>query len=430
MKHLRLALVAYVSVLGFARAQDDQNRAPPTDIPDFSNLDEYVYEPKSILSISMRQLSGAKTTFSGTGSLPSPDTPGPATGANLFRVYHDGSVSADSRLAGRTDSGGNPIIDPLTGGQAFDPIAPDGHTNTWSYADPSQVRPDGFIEFHSYSAEVTDPTVRHKDANSSYGVEVAVSRDMGSLFHTKATWSLLAGVSMNDISAKMSDHVQAAITTITDVYSLDGQTVPAAPYTSPSSTSITVVDSSGNPVLNDDGSTQTVTNDTSVLLGNQPVNRTTNTVTDSMTVTDRWKLKGAYYTFRVGPTVWLPISKRIKLSLSAGAVMVVAGTYYSVTQTFEPPLGAEITDAPVVVSGTDYTSNDSNSSSVYKFMPGYFADASVQFDLTDHAGFYAGAVFQSAGSYTQQLETDTLHYLTKVDLTRQQGLRAGMTIRF
>ncbi len=461
MKHLRLALVALVSALGLARAQDDQNRAPPTDIPDFSNLDEYVYEPKSILTIGLRQLSGAKTSFSGTGKLLSTDTPGPATGANLFRVYHDGSVSADSRVAARIDSGGNPVIDPLTGGQVFDPVASDGHTNTWSYTDPRQVRPDGMIEFHSYSAEVTDPTVRHKDANSSYGVEVAVSRDMGSLFRTRASWSLMAGVSMNDISAKTTDQVQAAITTLTDVYSLDGQTPPAlvqtttpvlnssgqavlnadgtaqttvtgtTPYSSPSSKSITVVDSAGNAVLNDDGSTQTVTTDTTVLLGSQPANRTTATVVNSATVTNRWKLKGAYYTFRAGPTVWVPVTKRFRFSFSAGVAMVVAGTYYEVTQSFTPDLGAEITDAPPASASTSgYSYNNTNTSSVYKFLPGYFAEAALQFDLTDRTGFYAGAAFQSTGTFDQKLQTDTLNYLTKVDLSRQQGLRAGMTVRF
>jgi hypothetical protein len=425
MKYLRLALVALVSALGLARAQNDQNRAPPTDIPDFSNLDEFVYEPKSVLTFGMRQLSGAKTSFSGTGKLLAPDSPGPATGANLYRAYHDGAVSPDARVAGRIDSGGNPIIDPITGGQVYDPIAPDGQTNTWGYADSKQLRPDGMIEFHSYSAEVTDATIRRKDAKSTYGVEVAVARDMGSLFRTRATWSLMAGVSMNDISARTSDHVQAAITKLTDVYALNGQTVPAAPYNSPSSVSVTVLDGVGNPVLNDDGSTQTVSTDTSVLLGNQPVNRTTTTLVDSATVTDHWRLKGAYYTFRAGPTVWVPVMNRLRFSFSAGVAMVVSGTYYEVSQNFIPELGAEISDAP-----TNSGFNNSNTSSIHKVLPGYFADATLQFDLTDHTGFYAGAAFQSSGSYTQQLETATLHYLTKVDLTRQQGLRAGMTVRF
>ena len=40
MKHLRLALFAFVSTAGLAFAQDEERRAPPVEIPDFSNLDE------------------------------------------------------------------------------------------------------------------------------------------------------------------------------------------------------------------------------------------------------------------------------------------------------------------------------------------------------------------------------------------------------
>src|SRR5215207_4290828 len=92
MKHLRLALVTFVSVVGLASAQEEERRAPPVEIPDFSNLDEYIYEPKSVVTFGFRYVSGAKTSFSGQGRLPSPENPGSATGANISRVYHDGAV--------------------------------------------------------------------------------------------------------------------------------------------------------------------------------------------------------------------------------------------------------------------------------------------------------------------------------------------------
>jgi hypothetical protein len=137
MKYLRLALVVFASALGIARAQDDERRAPPTEIPDFSNLDEYIYEPKSTVTLGFRHLSGAKTTFSGRGSVPAPEDPGPKTGANLFRLYHDGSVEPDQRIAPQFDPAGNPIMDGAS--QVFAPIAPDGKTNTWSYGDLRQL---------------------------------------------------------------------------------------------------------------------------------------------------------------------------------------------------------------------------------------------------------------------------------------------------
>ena len=154
----------------------------------------------------------------------------------------------------------------------------------------------------------------------------------------------------------------------------------------------------------------------SVLIGNEPAGRVTKTSTDETSVSNRWKLKGAYYTFRAGPTLLLSITNRLKASVGVGAAVVYSGSSYSVTQTLTPSAGGEI--------------SDTSSSEAYKLLPGYFADATVQFDLTERTGFYAGAVFQSAGSYTQSIDTDNAHYSTKIDLANMSGFRAGLSYRF
>ena len=416
MKHFRFALIAFASAVGVASAQDEERRAPPVEIPDFSNLDEYIYEPKSTVKFGFRYISGAKTSFSGQGRIPSPEDPGPATGANLARNYHDGAVQPDARVVPRLDSGGNPIIDPESNTAVFDPITPDGRTNSWNYTDASQLLQPGFVAFRTYSADVIDDVVRQRDSESSAGMDLSMSRDMGNVFGTRMTWNITGGMSINDILANTNERVQATLTTLTDYYSLYGQVPPAAPYSSPSSATSTVVDASGNPVLNDDGSANTITVDTSVLIGNEPAGRTITSLTDDLSVSNRWRLKGSYYTFRLGPTVWIPITTRLKASVSVGAALVYSGTTYTVTQTFEPELGAEI--------------SDTSFSEAYKLLPGYYADATLQFDLTERAGFYAGAVFQSAGSYTQNVDSENAHYATKIDLANQNGVRAGLSIRF
>jgi hypothetical protein len=416
MKYFRLALVVFASALGLVRAQDDQaSRQPPTEIPDFSNLDEYTYEPRSTLIFGLRRLSGAKTQFYGKGTLAAPELATDATTSNLLRNYHDGSVSPDARVAGRIDANGNPVVD-SSGSQVFDPIASDGKTNTWTYSDARQVTADGYLAFHTYSAVINDPTVRNKQANTANGVDVTMSRDMGKLFGSRASWSLIAGVTISDLAASRSDKVQATLTALTDLYSLDGQVLPAPVYSAPSSSTTTVTDSLGNAVLNSDGSTQTASTDTTVLLNNKPVDRQTKTATDSASVSNRWKLKGAYLTFRAGPAVWVPFTTRLRAMVSAGPAIIYSGSKYTVSQAFQPEIGAEI--------------SDTSSSEQNKFLPGYFADASLQFDLTEHAGFFAGAVFQSAGSYTQTVTSTAANYATKIDFANQNGLRAGMTIRF
>jgi len=416
MKLLRLIVPLLLAVSGAAFAQDEERRAPPIEIPDFSNLDEYIYEPKSVLVFGVRYIGGAKTSFSGTGRIPSQEDPGSATGANLLRVYHDGRVQPDARTVARLDSSGNPIIDPQSNTPAFDPIAPDGRTNTWNYTSLDQLSLPGFVRFNSYSAEVIDTTVRDRKPAASGGLDMAVSRDMGKLLGSRVAWQLTAGMSLNDLSSTRSDPVRARLTTVSDFYSLFGRTPPDGPYSSPSTATENVVDAVGNPVLGADGVSQTISVDTSVLLGNEPAGRVTTTATDDSSVSNRWKLKGAYYTFRAGPTLQLSLTNRFKATLGIGAAVVYSGSSYTVTQTLTPPAGAEITDT--------------SSSEAYKLLPGYFADASLQFDLTERTGFYAGAVFQSAGSYTQAIDTDNAHYATKIDLANMSGFRAGMSYRF
>lgn len=416
MKYLRLVLVLSAAAPGLVHAQDEERRAPPTEIPDFSNLDEYIYEPKSTVIIGVRHLSGAKTSFSGQGTLATAEDPGPASGANLTRVYHDGAVRPDARVAARLDASGNPVIDPQSGAQVFDPIAPDGRTNTWNYADAGQLTGDGYLAFHTYSADIIDTAARARKSGNSNGLDLAVSRDMGRVFGSRITWSLMAGMSINDLSANTADSVLAELRTLTDFYSLYGVTPPDAPYSAPSFRTENILDAAGNPVVGPDGTVQTVSTDTTVLLGSEPAERRSTQGESAEAVTNRWKLKGAYYTFRAGPMVMVPITGRFRASVSVGAAVVYSGTNYTVTQTFQPEFGAEL--------------SDTHTSAAYKLLPGYYADATVQFDLTERTGFYAGAIFQSAGSYTQSITNETANYATKIDLANQNGLRAGMTIRF
>ncbi|HVU36409.1 MAG TPA: hypothetical protein VHE61_23425 [Opitutaceae bacterium] len=431
MKYLRLALVIFASALAVAHAQQDQDeerRAPPVEIPDFSNLDEYIYEPRSTVQFGFRYLSGAKASFFGHGSILSPDDlTSDSTTPNITRTYHDGYVRPDGRPTTLVDSSGNPVVDPNSGQTGTQPVAPDGKTNTWQLTDSRQVGdptrglndvPNGYVAFHSYSADVTDDTIRQKKTKTNSGMDISVVRDMGKLFHGRVSWNLIAGMSVNDISARTTSAVQANVTTITDYYPSYGQTVPitSLPYTAPSTTQQTVLDANGNAVTNSDGSVQTVSVDNSVLIGNVPALRTTANGVNITSVVNQWVVKGAYFTFRFGPEVLIPITSRLRIELSAGPALIYSGTAYTVNQTFTPDIGADITE--------------SDTNTVYKLRPGYFADASLQFDLTDKAGFFAGAVFQSASGYTQSLDTATAKYATKIDLSDQSGVRAGMSIRF
>lgn len=416
MKQLRLVLIFSAFALSALRAQRD-----PEPIPDFSNLDEFIYEPKTTLSFGMRTLSGGKTSFRGQGILRGLENPGNATDVNVARNYHDGDLNPDTRIIDVVrDANGNPVVD-ANGATTPIPIEPDGKTNNWRYFYNRQAEESpGFIAMHTYSAAIVDTRITTKDGKGSMGMELAVSRDMGRVFNTRMSWNLTAGMTINDIAATTTRNVKAEITKLTDLYSLNGVTAPAAPYDStnpPSSTTATVIDADGNPVLNADGTPQTVpVADPAVLLANSPSSRTTTTTTDETSVTTRSRLKGAYYTFRAGPTLWVPISNRFRASVSVGATLIYAGATYTVNQSYLPETGVEIIEEV--------------SSEEKGVMPGYYADASLQFDITPRTGIYAGAVIQGSSDYTQNINTANANYSAKLEFGHQQGFRAGMTVKF
>jgi hypothetical protein len=408
MKRIRLLVLAFLGSLAL-RAQDESSRqsAPPPENLTFLT-DEYIYIPKYKFSLGMRRLSGSKTSFASRGMIVSPsDSIGATTGTDVYRTYHDGTVYPDTRTV---------VVDDGNGSSSSVPIAPDGKTNTWTYLDTSQVTAAGNIAMNTYTAELTDTSSRTKNTDNSYGFEVLVARDMGKLA-SRFEWNLAAGLSLNDLKASLRSTVAAKITNTRDVYSLYGAPAPTAPYNGAgTATAQNVLDANGNPVLNNDGTNRTVTPDTITLLGNEPLSRTVTTTNDATSVTNSWKLKGAYYTFRAGPTVIWPVTQRLRATLSAGAALVYSGTTYSITQEFETPTGVPTT---LNMSG-----------SANHILPGYFADANVEFWLTDTAGFYAGAVYQSTGDFKQTVSTSLGEFTTKVDLSGLSGLRAGIDIKF
>ena len=393
MKNFRLlALGAFLMTAGLRALHAQEGGGGQEEIITDFGIDEYIYTPKFTLNIGMRSLSGSKTSFAGRGLVASVVANPDYTSANIPRIYHDGSVSVDTRAT--VDPDGNVSL-----------IKPDGYTNTWGYTFVNQIGADGNMAFHTYSADIIDPGERDKSANSSRGVEVVVARDMGQLTK-KIDWKLFAGMSLNDLNSMRTEEVGATVTTVTDYYTLNGQTPPLPPYNGPTA------GSSG--VIGADGSTGSIAVDTTTLLGNAPLGRTT-TVSNGV-VFNRWKVKGGYFTFRAGPSATYAITEKLKATLSVGAALVFVGSTYTVEQVFTPDVGTDI------ISNVDNTTN--------KLLPGYYADATVEYDFTERAGAYAGAVYQSNGSYDQTIATTTANYTTKIDLASLQGFRLGMNFRF
>ena len=382
MKFLCRALcVLFIAVCALRAAQEEES-----PLGDFAPLDDdlVLYIPKFAVKLGFRGIGGVKTSFGGKGVLFSTADLDSSVGT-ADRRYHDGYVLLDTRTV--FDPSGNAV-----------PITPDGRTNTWSFLDNTkQVTPEGLIAMHSYAVSTTDSSFTEKDPGTGFGLELSLDREIGNVFGTKMKWGVVGGVSVNQIYSTTSGGLAGNVTTTTDYYSLGGQAAPTAPFTGPTF---------GGSV------------DTTPLLGSDLLQRTTETNTDSAAILSTWKVRGAYMTFRAGASLFVPISNRFSAMMSAGAVLVYAGSTYDVTQTFKPDTGDSI---------TQYISDGAST-----LLPGFYADASLQFAMNDTAGLYVGAVYQSSGDYTQDaLSADgNSKYSTRVDLSSLQGIRAGVSFKF
>jgi len=411
----------FLAICSPARAQDDnanQMAAPPDEIITDFGIEEYLAVPKYNMSIGMRTLSGAKIAFTGRGFVSSFQPTTDITTPNIVHIYHDGNVLTDVEPYSFTVTHNDGTTTTYTS-----PQTPPGFTNTWSFLDLNQIRADGNLDFHSYTADVVDSGLHQKNPGTGSGLEMVVSRDMGQ-WGRRLEWKLLFGASLTDIKSHTSDTLAATITTITDTYAvnLNGQTaLPATvPYTAPSYQQVPQVDANGNPILDTSGAQIINYVETTILLGDHPLDRTI-TIAPG-TVFNEWDMKGAYFTFRLGPSIGFLITDHLKFTLSAGAALVFSGTEYTVTQTYQP-----VTADPVISTVTDDEG---------KFLLGYYLDASLQYDINERTGFYAGVVYQDTGSYTQTAElNDTFtgshaSYKSLIDLSALSGFRMGMTFKF
>ena len=444
MKQLRLLLCLAALSAGILHAEDEKEQQPPEEIPDFSNLDEYVYVPKSTLNLGSRYMfNGPKMSFRGSGVVAAPELQ--ATGTNVSATgaitYHDGSVSPSNttNLVSNGNGGSSIVKAPAT-----------GTTGNWNYTNTSQLERDGsatgpvvvtspttgaqvaygdgYIRFHTYSAVIEDPTTQSMRGQSNGDLELTASRDLGKLGR-HLTWSLTGGFSISDVRANANVAAMGILNTATDTYSLGGQAVPVAPAGSPSTTTATLLDANGQPILDTNGSSQTITINSIYQISASPVaSGTTQTSIGTggaggFSLADHFLVDGSYYTLRLGPTFILPVGAHTKISLSVGAAILYSGTSLEASEFLFPDTGDAIVQ--------NYIHDTSH------LMPGYYADLSAEYALTDTSGFYAGYFYQGGGSYTQSVTGGTLpdgssagNYQTKIDFSNQSGIRAGLTLRF
>jgi type II secretory pathway pseudopilin PulG len=381
-----------VALTSFLHAQSDDD-----------DEDEMDYAPLvptgSSLRFGLRYVGGPKVSFHNVGTVPA-NLPILGVSDTAAHFYNDGAVSPDTRV----DGSGHP--------------ANDGLTNTWIVNYATQITSDNNVAYHIYSTTSLPDEKNIKAQNSlASGWELQMGRSLGKIAR-KVDVSLVAGFTFSGFNSKQNGVVQSQLTTLTDVYSLNGQAPPTTfPTTEPNSGTQTVYDSNGQPVLTPSGGVKTVSTDQSILLGLIPTRTISSTNSDGKpTITDvrgLWQIKGAYYTFRLGPVFQLPVTERLKLSLGFGAAAVFAGSTYTASET-------------VLIDNVSFIVRDGEVKTHSVILPAWYADADAEYWLTERAGFYLGATYQRSQSYNQNLGGRS----ATVDMGSTSGITSGLTLRF
>jgi len=402
------------------------------------------YVPQHRVSIGFRILSsGGKVTFGNLGNVPFEiEVPALSEGA-VARSYNNGAVNTDAPRApekdadgnqtstpgGRyatfadvtvnvVDADGNPVLD-ANGAQVTTTVNVQsgdyraympGYSRVWGYASDSQVSADGTrVAMSTYSA-TSDGAGFSKDADKSGGVEFQYVR---TLSKPTARWQfgVLAGATLNGINSKNAGTIAATLHTRTDTYAIaPGETVPGpAPY---------------NSALAFDDYTA-ITGDVfpdalekTVPIGSLPIGPTVETTTPGgVNIDGNWQVKGAYFMFRVGPTIRTQLTNRIGVNASVGYAGAYAGTVYSVAERFQVP------DVPEVYVG-DISATEENRAT--KFLSGYYADFNVEWAANERMGLFTGVTAQKFDGYDQEVGGRT----ARIDLGSSVGLRGGVSIRF
>ncbi|MGH8019978.1 MAG: hypothetical protein ACREIA_17210, partial [Opitutaceae bacterium] len=362
-----------------------------------SNLwpSEVIGESSGGFTFSVRVLGNANVTFRDLGTIESSLDSGERFG-EATRTYHDGVVQLDQR----TTADGVDLPD-------------DGYTSYWSMLNDSQVLPDqSGIAFHNYST-ISDGATVDAESGSKPGFDLELSRRFGGFGKRMSdnrrpgSWGGFLGLGLTDINAKTTGTINATLRSITDVYSLDGATPPTAPYTAPSTETVTVI--------GPDGTETSVVINNSILLANQPISRTVTDEAGAAAIDGFWQVKGTYVSARTGVWSRFHISRQLSIRASAGVSFHLLG----VDMRYDERLEDETLAVPIRAQEQGETTS-------YEAV-GLFGSLDVELWLTRRTGLFASFTYEGL---SDDLALTLGGRTADVELSSGAGFRFGLTTLF
>jgi hypothetical protein len=298
-----------------------------------------------------------------------------------------------------------------------------GATRNWGFTSPSQISSDGtntYVDMSHYST-VGAGSATEAESSKSTGVEIQFAYVFKRYKHFE--WGINFSAGSSTISASTNQAVRARLLKETDRFRVFGtdasgnavtpSTFTYSGYRSPNTTSVTgtIFTAPGGLAPTDTSNPYLVEN--SLFLDHANVQSLGLSEAGLVDVWGDWRIKGAYYLLRVGPTARITLNKNWTLSVGAGFAGAYAGTRFTVDEFYER------SDVAGLIRYQDESEEK-------RFVPGYYGDITLERWLSVRTGFYFGYGYEKLGDYTQHLESRA----AKVDLGTSDGFRFGIITRF
>jgi hypothetical protein len=312
------------------------------------------------------------------------------------------------------DTAGNTIPDPYTG----QPIKTtkyyvpydEGSSRAWTINSREHQYDDTTnpgsptVTFGRYWSEARDNTLNVADSGNA-GVEFTGERIVQRF--KRFEWGVAAAMGISEFNAKTRRAITVNLRGFEYQYTLNRPLPDAA---------------TGGPTFSDDEMEETT-----VVIGDRhdAYDETTDTlennfqgggteVNSTAEVNGYWQVRGVYYTFRAGPFIRVPLTRKFSVSASAGYMGAYVGSKFRYEETMRlDNVTAAYTTGDVVKNNQQYVS-------------GCYADLNVEWWVSTRTGFYAGAAYEKMGDYKQVHDGRR----AEVKMDGGTGLRFGIITRF
>lgn len=373
---------------------------------------------------------GNEATFSGLGNVPFrlsiagsiDDADGVLVGGSI--LYQNGFLQVDalrdssfSIEALRTvDDNGDPLdtvsVDPdnsrryvvtdsegnvRANGVGFDPA----FTREYQYSANASVS-DAGLGLSNYSASSTGET-RKAEQSTSAGFQVALARDVIGFWEDRLRIGVQAGFSLSGLDVESSGKVDVNLSTLTDTYAFDPN------FATPTEESRPIILQEFQDLDGD-------TNEDEIFETGVPISTTyTRELTTGTpgVVSGEWRVEGAYYTVRLGPSLRAEIVENFFATASVGAGFTFVGSRFKAEER-------------IVIDGLLVSASIEEENDELHVLYGFYAEAGLEWFIFRNFGLYLGGSYEDLGEYEQELGGRE----AKVQLGKGFAGRAGVILLF